>query len=513
MTQPMKKPTAAEIYIETVADLYNIAETERDSILRTYGIVENERQLVSAIFAYPETLETIASAVAAEMFVVPNHATIYKQMLESYIPDAPGGPEFDRGYLLSRLTVDQKEILIGIKKDYPDATAAYDYAAHLMDKIYRLALKRIAGPDNPDCAETADELLTYRESMRDVIYSSKISRLKTIVFNNALFDNPPPLAEPLIAGILRKGHKMIISGASKSGKSFLAIELAVAIAEGRKWIDTYQCTQGRVFYANFEIDGASFANRIVSVYKALHTRPTNNNLIYKDYRGCCLPLDQLASDIIKKTIENRCDAIILDPIYKVLTGDENNASDMAYFVGQMDKICTKTGAALIFVHHHAKGSSGGKESIDRFSGSGVFARDPDAIIDLSDLVPPSDVTNLDGIRALQLSGAVREFAPIKNLNLWYRHPIHTPDVEGLLSTAVLKGGKDDRRRDNLSKSSRRNPGIDRKAAFEEALEACGGVGKAHIEDMSEYMGVSEKTVRNYAEDFEYTIDRCIVTRK
>ena len=33
------------------------------------------------------------------------------------------------------------------------------------------------------------------------------------------------------------------------------------------------------------------------------------------------------------------DAIIIDPIYKVITGDENSASDMAAFCNQFDKIC------------------------------------------------------------------------------------------------------------------------------------------------------------------------------
>ena len=47
----------------------------------------------------------------------------------------------------------------------------------------------------------------------------------------------PQLPEELIEGILRVGHKMLISGASKAGKSFLLMELCVAIASGsvRAW--------------------------------------------------------------------------------------------------------------------------------------------------------------------------------------------------------------------------------------------------------------------------------------
>ena len=53
---------------------------------------------------------------------------------------------------------------------------------------------------------------------------------------SALLAHQPELPEELIRGILRCGHKMLISGSSKAGKSFLLMELAIAIAEGRKWL-------------------------------------------------------------------------------------------------------------------------------------------------------------------------------------------------------------------------------------------------------------------------------------
>ena len=48
--------------------------------------------------------------------------------------------------------------------------------------------------------------------------------------------NIPDYAEELIPGILRQGHKMLLVGPSKSGKSFALIELCIAITEGTEWI-------------------------------------------------------------------------------------------------------------------------------------------------------------------------------------------------------------------------------------------------------------------------------------
>ena len=64
---------------------------------------------------------------------------------------------------------------------------------------------------------------------------------------------------------------------------------------------------------------------------------------------------------------------------------------MAKFCNQFDKVCTELGCAVIYCHHHSKGAQGGKRSMDRASGSGVFARDPDALIDLIELELTEDV--------------------------------------------------------------------------------------------------------------------------
>ena len=75
----------------------------------------------------------------------------------------------------------------------------------------------------------------------------------------------------------------------------------------------------------------------------------------------------------------------INPIYKVITGDENSADQMSNFCNQFDKVCTELGVAVIYCHHHSKGSQGSKKSMDRASGSGVFARDPDAMLDMIEL--------------------------------------------------------------------------------------------------------------------------------
>ncbi len=200
-----------------------------------------------------------------------------------------------------------------------------------------------------------------------------------------VWDDMPELAPPLIDGILRKGHKMLIAGPSKAGKSFLQIELCIAIAEGRPWLGR-PCAQGAVLYVNLELDRASCLHRFKDVYTALGIPPKHlRNIDIWNLRGESLPMDKLTPKLIRRASKREYAAIIIDPIYKVITGDENSAEQMAHFCNQFDRICKALGSAAIYCHHHSKGLQGGKKAMDRASGSGVFARDPDAQLDMIEL--------------------------------------------------------------------------------------------------------------------------------
>lgn len=200
-----------------------------------------------------------------------------------------------------------------------------------------------------------------------------------------LFDKPIVLAPELISGILRQGHKMLISGPSKAGKSFSLIQLAIAIAEGWKWFG-FNCHQGKVLYVNLELDDRSAKKRFVDIYNTIGRGHNNvSNIDVWNLRGKTSPMDKLAPKLIRRAEKADYKAVIIDPIYKVLTGDENNAHDMSLFVNQFDLIATELKCSVIYAHHHSKGYQGGKNSMDRSSGSGVFARDPDAILDLIEL--------------------------------------------------------------------------------------------------------------------------------
>ena len=381
------------------------------------------------------------------------------------------------------------------------------------------------------------------------------------------WENMPDLAPSLIENVLRQGHKMLLAGSSKAGKSYALIEMCIAIAEGRKWLG-WQCAKGKILYVNLELDRASCLHRFQDVYYAMNIPPLNlNSIDIWNLRGVTEPMDKLAPKLIRRARKKNYIAVIIDPIYKVITGDENSADQMAHFCNQFDKVCTQLGCAVIYCHHHSKGSQGNKRSMDRASGSGVFARDPDALLDMTelDLTPeiikqmqnqetckicteylkrccPSvleDVSqddllsctaslkicydnlpreeyetlkkniessdrHISQMTAWRLEGTLREFPKFFPKNLWFKYPVHEEDTIGVLKDLQT----DDKLQPNqrgakyghiTQQKQAKAKAAEKDAELLNTFDIVNVDGNVTVQDMAEFLGVSEKTIRRRLE--------------
>ena len=314
---------------------------------------------------------------------------------------------------------------------------------------------------------------------------------------------PPP--EELIQGILRRGHKMLVTGPSKAGKSFLLLELCISIAEGQKWLN-FDCRKGKVLYVNLELDPSSLTDRIQQIYASMGIlAPNTDNLIIWNLRGRARPLDKLLSELIRQARPFHFDAIVIDPIYKIISGDENNATAMGAFCNLFDRISTALGCAVIYCHHHSKGPQANKKSRDRGSGSGVFARDPDALLDIIEVDLPEDVKETSPGSAWKMESVLREFPSMSPVYFWFQYPLHKADADGTLAAAVA-GGTSGRK-----KKSRK----DKKELLDNAYAACKADGTVTVDAIAQYMGVSERTARTRLKEFPgcYSVEKGVVQEK
>jgi DnaB-like helicase N terminal domain/AAA domain len=125
--------------------------------------------------------------------------------------------------------------------------------------------------------------------------------------------------------------------------------------------------------------------------------------------------------------------VIIDPTYKLLgIADENSATDITALLNMVDSVATTTGAAVVLAGHFAKGNASAKETIDRISGSGVFARDPDSLVVF---------TKHEEEGAFVVEMILRNLPPVKPFVVKWQYPLFVR--EGSLDPARLKqaGGR------------------------------------------------------------------------
>lgn len=311
--------------------------------------------------------------------------------------------------------------------------------------------------------------------------------------SHADWDEPIRLAPPLIgtedAGILRQGQKMVLAGPSKAGKSFALIDLAEAICCGGRWLG-YPCAEGPVYYVNLEIADESFRNRQHMVWDDRERqgdvgsglKSVKDNFYRLDLRGHAAELSQLAPTIVRRILKRgprgTFKAVVIDPIYKVNGGDENDARAISQFTNQLDRISQECGCAVIYAHHHAKGQMGQRKSMDRMSGSGVFARDADSILDLTELeVPDGERGRIGDATAWRMTATLREFRSPDPIDLLFEFPRFYRDADGLLSRFEVEGADplkavNDRRRERALRDRE-----GRVSAMRSAMAACEAAGE------------------------------------
>lgn len=245
-------------------------------------------------------------------------------------------------------------------------------------------------------------------------------------------DIPEP--PELIEGLLAKGSKLILSGGSKTRKTWALTHLAAAVATGQPWWG-FPTKKGKVLYINFEIQKGYYQRRVKSIKEHLLLEGTKlrGNLQVWNLRGHAADISELVDEIIN-AVGDRYDLIIFDPIYKILgKRDENSNGDIADMMNEFDRIIEATGAAVAFAHHYSKGNQAKKSAMDRMSGAGAFARDADSLLMMTDH-QQKDTYTVDAV--------LRNYKPIEQFCITVEHPIMVRNEQLDPKKVKTVGGKE-----------------------------------------------------------------------
>jgi hypothetical protein len=241
-------------------------------------------------------------------------------------------------------------------------------------------------------------------------------------------ESAKPRPQQLVEGLLHVGEKLLLAGASKSYKSWALLDLACSVGTGAPFWGL-PTTQGSVLLLNYEIRPWFFAKRLEQVAKAKGCGPLHNVHVW-NLRGKRADFGLVLHKLRTLLKSKKFVLVIIDPLYSGLAGrSENDAAEMAAFMNSIEEL-TELGPAAALGHHFAKGNSAVRESLDRASGSGVFARDPDAIVTLN---------RHQTDEAFVAEFTLRNFKPLAPRGLKLNFPLLLPDAS--LDVEKIKGAQ------------------------------------------------------------------------
>jgi hypothetical protein len=203
---------------------------------------------------------------------------------------------------------------------------------------------------NPRAGVPAPQLATVESVTAAATAPRRFPRLAMTDYIN----RKPPAWR--VKGLLPNDGVALIYGATRSGKSFFCIDLAMAIAKGEDWRGL-KTKQGAVVYVCAEGEN-DFQTRVRA---------------YAMHRGDG-PLDVIAAApnlLIKADVEALIVELMLSPVAVLFLdtlacmtvgGDENSAKDMVILMDHCKLIGRMTGALVALVHHTGKSGEGPRGS-------------------------------------------------------------------------------------------------------------------------------------------------------
>jgi hypothetical protein len=231
------------------------------------------------------------------------------------------------------------------------------------------------------------------------------------------------LHRPVISGILREGETMNIIAAPKTGKSWLATDLALAVATGRPWLGLYETTRGNVLILDNELHVETSANRIpkVAAARCLDVSQYGQAVFVENLRGKLVDLLKMESyfaaiepDVFK--------VVILDAWYRFIPAktDENDNGTITQLYNAIDKYADRLKCSFVLIHHASKGNQSAKAVTDVGSGAGAQSRATDTHL----VLRPHEQ---EGV--VVLDAAVRSWQPPSPMCLRWDFPVFNPALD------------------------------------------------------------------------------------
>lgn len=184
----------------------------------------------------------------------------------------------------------------------------------------------------------------------------------------------------IIRDIVPRGEPALWGGPMKSGKTWAALDLCIAVALGQPWLGKFDNTYkqpARVLAVLLEDNVRRLRKRLWELTRSRGTTPNNEDLqehLRISRSPLRLPDESDQRRLIAEIKKWGAVLVVIDNLTRVMVGDPNGTRDAAAFTRAWTELGDATGASIVFLHHMKKpmGDQNVIDPFDQLRGSGDF---------------------------------------------------------------------------------------------------------------------------------------------
>jgi hypothetical protein len=150
----------------------------------------------------------------------------------------------------------------------------------------------------------------------------------------------------------------ILGGPPGQGKSWMLLDLALALIAGVPWLGRFRTKRGRVLFVDEESPPRLLRHRLGKLVNVRDHEVPREDLQFVIGQGLCLARETSLEQLRRTMAAARPTLLIVDSLIRVHGSEENSASEMAKVFAGVKSLVREFGCSVLFADHQKKPGMG-----------------------------------------------------------------------------------------------------------------------------------------------------------